>query len=141
MSVDCFLDTNVFIYQLEGIDTRKSEIAEDLIQQGIADGTACISYQIVQECLNVMSRKAQVPLAADEIRNYLSGVLAPLIRVQSSLDLYHAAIDIHARYRFGFYDALVISAAIEAGCTRLYSEDMQHGQQIQKLTIENPFRL
>ena len=141
MSVDCFLDTNVFIYQLEGIDTRKSEIAEDLIQQGIADGTACISYQIVQECLNVMSRKAQVPLAANEIRNYLSGVLAPLIRVQSSLDLYHAAFDIHSRYRFGFYDALVISAAIEAGCTRLYSEDMQHGQQIQKLTIENPFRL
>lgn len=141
MSVDCFLDTNVFIYQLEGLDARKSEIAEDLIQRGIADGTACISYQIVQECLNVISRKAQVTLAADEIRNYLGGVLAPLIRVQSSLLLHHAALDIHFRHRFGFHDALVIGAALEAGCTRLYSEDMQHGQQIQKLTIEDPFRL
>ena len=40
---------------------------------------------------------------------------------------------------FVLYDALIVAAALEAGCTRLYSEDLQHGQQIEGLTIENPF--
>ena len=52
MSVDCFLDTNVFVYQLEGRDARKAAIAQDLIQQGIESGNACISFQVVQECIN-----------------------------------------------------------------------------------------
>ena len=53
--------------------------------------------------------------------------------------LYKRALDIQARYHFGFYDALIIAAALEAGCSRLYSEDLQHGQRIERLTIENPF--
>ena len=44
------------------------------------------------------------------------------------------------RFGFSFYDSLIVAAALEAGCTRLYSEDLQHGQRIQNLTIENPFR-
>lgn len=56
MSVDRFLDTNVFVYQLEGRDARKASIAQDLIRRGIASGTACISFQVVQECLNTALR-------------------------------------------------------------------------------------
>ncbi len=140
MSVENFLDTNVFIYQLEGTDSRKSKIAKDLIQTGISEGTCCISFQIVQECLNVISRKAQIPLNTDEIRRYLNSVLTPLVRVHSSLQLYQETLEIHARFQLGFYDSLVLSAALEAGCTRLYSEDLQHGQQFQQLTVVNPFR-
>lgn len=139
MSAKYFLDTNIFVYQLEGMDGHKAKVAADLIHQGIVDGTACISFQIVQECLNVITRKAQIGLGMDEIHQYLNAVLAPLLRVHASLHLYQAALEIHTRYRYGFHDALVISAAREAGCTRLYSEDLQHGQQIQQLTIENPF--
>ena len=57
-----------------------------------------------------------------------------------SQGLYHRALDIQARYRYGFYDALIIAAALDAGCTRLYSEDLQHGQRIDGLIIENPFK-
>ena len=49
MSVEGFIDTNVFVYQLEGLDIRKAAIAERVIEQGIATGTACISFQVVQE--------------------------------------------------------------------------------------------
>ncbi len=56
MSVDRFLDTNVFVYQLEGGDARKTEIARDHIRQGIESGNACISFQVVQECLNTALR-------------------------------------------------------------------------------------
>jgi predicted nucleic acid-binding protein len=75
----------------------------------------------------------------DGARVYLETVLAPLFRVPASIALYHRGLDIQARYRYAFYDALIIAAALDAGCTRLYSEDLQPGQQIEGLPIENPF--
>lgn len=140
MSVDSFIDTNVFIYQLEGLDARKAAIAERLIAQGIADKTACISFQVVQECLNTVLHRAQVPLSTEEMRKYLQTVLTPLYKVQPSLALYQTALDLQARYNFSFYDGLIVAAALEVGCKRLYSEDLQHGRRIGELTIENPFQ-
>jgi predicted nucleic acid-binding protein len=139
MSVESFIDTNVFVYQLENLDVSKAAVAERLIARGIANGTACISFQVVQECINTALRQARTPLALDDIRRYLRSVLAPLYRVQPSLRLYNVALDVQARYGFHFYDSLIVAAALEAGCRRLYSEDLQHGQRIEGLTIENPF--
>ncbi len=140
MSVDSFIDTNVFIYQLEGLDADKAARAERLIAHGIATGTACISFQVVQECLNTALRKARTPLSAHQVRTYLQSVLAPLYRVQPSTRLYRATLDLQGRYRLSFYDSLIVAAALDAGCTRLYSEDLQDGQRIEALTIENPFQ-
>lgn len=139
MSAECFIDTNVFIYQLEARDERKLAAAERIIRQGIDTGNACISFQVVQECLNTVLRKAEIALNTDETRIYLETVLSPLFQVSASIRLYQRGLDIQSRYRYGFYDALIIAAALDAGCTRLYSEDMQNGQRIEGLTIENPF--
>ena len=139
MSVEFFIDTNVFVYQLEGIDTRKAGIANELIERGIATRTACISFQVIQECINTAIRKAEVRLTEDEMRRYVEDVLAPLYRVQPSVRLYGKSLDIHARYRFGFYDSLIVAAALEAGCNSLYTEDLQHGQRIEGVMIVNPF--
>ena len=73
-------------------------------------------------------------------RAYLEAVLTPLYRVPASVALYHRGLDVQQRYRLSFYDALIVAAALEAGCRRLWSEDMQHGQRIGQLTIEDPFR-
>lgn len=139
MSVECFLDTNLFIYQLDATDERKQDIAGRIIRQGVETGKACISFQVVQECINTALRKAEVPLDHADLRSYLDHVLAPLLRVSASIDLYHRGLDIQVRYRFGFYDALIVAAALEAGCKTLYSEDLQHGQRVDALTIVNPF--
>jgi len=139
MNAERFFDTNLFIYQLEGLDQRKAELADRLIRQGIERGTACISFQVIQECLNTALRKAEIPLTPAQMQSYLEAVLAPLYRISASLGLYRRALDIQTRYRYGFYDALIIAAALEAGCSRLYSEDLQGGQQIEGLTIVNPF--
>jgi predicted nucleic acid-binding protein len=141
MSVEYFIDTNVFIYPLERLDERKADIAERLIGKGIATGNACISFQVVQECLNTAIRKADIPLTTDEMKRYLNTVLMPLYRIQPNLNLYLAALDIQARYRLAFYDSLIVSAALEAGCKFLYSEDMQNHQRIEGLAIENPFQV
>lgn len=141
MNVECFLDTNLFIYQLEAADERKSGIANGIIRKGIESGNACISFQVVQECLNTAVRKAEVALNADQARMYLDSVLVPLWRVDPNVALYARALDLQARYRFSFYDSLIVSAALEAGSTRLLTEDLQHGQRIETLSVENPFKI
>lgn len=139
MSVDTFIDTNVFVYQLDSTDKRKHRIAEGIVRDALASGQACISFQVVQECLNVALRKAAVPLSPDQARAYLDVVLLPLMQVQASPALYHRALDLQQRWRFGFYDSLIVAGALAAGCKRLLSEDLQHGQRIDDLLIHNPF--
>jgi predicted nucleic acid-binding protein len=69
----------------------------------------------------------------------LTTVLAPLWRVVPSEELYERALEVMARYGYSFYDSLIIASALSAGCTRLLTEDLQHGQRIEGLTIHNPF--
>lgn len=140
MSAEDFIDTNVFIYHLDASDPRKQAIAERIIRQALTGGNACISYQVIQECLNTALRKAQVTLDIAQGCAYLETVLAPLLRVSASVALYRRALEVQARWGFGFYDSLIVAAALTAGCTRLLSEDLQHGQRIETLTIHDPFR-
>ena len=140
MSAEDFIDTNVFIYHLDASDPRKQAIAERIIRQALTGDNACISYQVIQECLNTALRKAQVALDVAQGRAYLETVLAPLLRVSASVALYRRALEVQARWGFGFYDSLIVAAALAAGCTRLLSEDLRHGQRIETLTIHDPFR-
>lgn len=139
MSVESFLDTNLFIYQLEDLDERKAGIADGIIRQGIEDQSASISFQVVQECLNTALRKAEIPLDREQMLTYVERVLDPLWTVMPSVALYRRALEVQGRYRYGFYDSLIIASALEAGCRKLYSEDLQDGQEIGHLRIENPF--
>jgi predicted nucleic acid-binding protein len=140
MSAEVFIDTNVFTYHLDASDARKHKTAEQIVRDALATERACISYQVVQECLNTVLRKAQVPLDAEGARAYLDTVLLPLMKVSASAGLYQRALDIQSRWRFGFYDSLIVASALAAGCTRLLTEDLQHGQKVEALTVENPFK-
>ncbi|MDQ2778910.1 MAG: PIN domain-containing protein [Pseudomonadota bacterium] len=139
MSVESFFDTNVFIYQLDSTDKRKHRIADALVRDALGANSACISFQVVQECLNVALRKAAVPLSPERARAYLDVVLLPLMQVVPTAALYHRAIDLQQRWKFSFYDALIVASALTAGCTQLLTEDLQDGQRIEALTVRNPF--
>jgi predicted nucleic acid-binding protein len=133
-----FLDTNVLVYLFDRRDPRRSTIAAGLVAAA-AEREAMISFQVVQETLNVLTRRLDPPLSAADARAALDDVLAPLWRIGPSRELYAAALDLRERYGFGFYDSLIVAAALAGGCSRLLSEDLQHGQQIDALRIENPF--
>lgn len=137
MSAD-FLDTNVFVYLFDEVDDRKRTIAERLVADALAAGTGVVSYQVVHEALNVLTRK--LGASPSNARRFLDGVLAPLWRLGPSPDLYVRGLEVRERYGFSFHDALVVATALEAGCTRLLSEDLQHGQRIGDLTVVDPFR-
>ncbi|MBX9915823.1 MAG: PIN domain-containing protein [Nitrosomonas sp.] len=135
-----FIDTNIFIYLFDETDDRKRAIAEKLIQQALETRNACISYQVIQETLNVVTRKLPSPMSTENARRFLEQILIPLWQTTPSLALYQQGLELQVRCGFSFYDALIVSAALESGCTRLYTEDLQHGQQVGELLIENPFR-
>ena len=138
MSAEDFLDTNIFVYMFDATDDFKRQRAEELVQRSLARGTGCISYQVVQETLNVATRK--LGFAEDDSRTLLADILAPLWTVHPSTGLYDLGLHVRGRYGFSFYDSIIVAGAIESGCTRLYSEDLQHGQRVESLTVENPFR-
>jgi len=129
-----FLDTNVLIYAVAKDDTRASR-AEALLAGG-----GMVSVQSLNEFVSVARRK--LGMSWKEVKEFLElvGILCPK-PVPVSVDTHKAALVIAEKYGYGIYDALIVSAAIEAGCKTLYSEDLQDGQIINRqLTIRNPFR-
>lgn len=140
MSGADFLDSNVLIYLFDREDPRRRRIAERLVEQAIETGAAIISHQVVQETLNVVTRKIKPALTAGEAQAALHDIFTPLWRVMPSPAVYARALELQERYQYSFYDSLILAAALEAGCRRLLTEDLQNGQQIEGLTIENPFK-
>lgn len=127
-----FFDTNVVLYMLSA-DVSKADRAEELIALG---GT--LSVQVLNELVAVASRKLRMPWS--EIREVLSLLRAVCAIEPITIETHERAVQIAERYGLSIYDALIVSAALLAGCRTLYSEDMQDGQVIEGLlTIRNPF--
>ena len=139
MSAKAFLDTNILVYTFDSHDLAKRETARTMVGSALRDRTAIISFQVVQEFLNVATRKFATPLTEADSALYLKQVLNPLCEVHSSIDLYQDALDIQERWKYGFYDSLILAASLAGGCDLLFTEDLQHGQKIRDTTIINPF--
>ena len=128
-----FFDTHVLIYAVGKNDPRASR-AEALLAGG-----GFVSIQSLNEFVSVARRKLGMPWK--EVKEMLDiiCVLCP-DPVPISLDTHRGAVAIAEKYGYSIYDALIASAALEAGCKTLYSEDLQDGQIINRqLTIRNPF--
>ena len=127
-----FLDTSALVYILnEGED--KSKIAAELLAVG-----GVLSVQVLNEFANVSRRKLgltwrQTEEALANIRD-LCAPVAPI-----STETHSGALRIARRYGFHIYDSLIVASALETKCAILYSEDLQHGQKIDSLTVQNPF--
>ena len=139
MSARSFLDTNIFVYTFDEAAPAKKAKALQLIDAALSEHSAVISTQVIQEFLNLACRKFKRPLAPRDSRLYLDSVLAPLCSVYPTLSLYAEALDVFEETRYSFYDSLIIAAALKGQCKVLFSEDLQHGQSIRGLRIENPF--
>ena len=139
MSVD-FIDSNVLLYLFDETAPAKRATAESLIHQALEASNAVISHQVVQETLNVLTTKMRPAATNEQARRFLDSVLMPLWRVMPNAALYRRAMDVKQRWGFSFYDALIVAAALESGCTRLLTEDLQDGQRIENLVIQNPFK-
>lgn len=131
-AIDPFFDTNIVLYALSTDAGRKEWVAERMSQGGL------LSTQVLAESANVMRRKFGRNVA--EIEAFHDG-LVRACRIQIiQPSTIRGALKIVGRYGFSFYDSLIMATALEAGCSILYSEDMQHGQMIEGLLrVVNPF--
>ena len=108
--------------------------AEVLIVPG-----ATLSVQVLNEFVSVARRK--IRMTWSEIQGALQAITMVIPEPRPlTLAIHRAAVDISATHGFHIYDSLIIASAIDAGCTILYTEDLQDGQVIGPLTIRNPFR-
>ena len=127
-----FFDTNVLVYAFLD-DARRAPAQQALAEGGI------ISAQVLNEFTHVSRRKhkfdwPEIERALAVIRRRFP-VVAPLTE-----QTHAAALALARDHGFAFYDALIVAAAIEAGCDTLVTEDMQHGRAFGGLAIRNPFR-
>jgi predicted nucleic acid-binding protein len=99
-----------------------------------------ISWQVMQEFLNVSTRKFLVPLKPEDAKLYLQKVLHPLCQVLPDVDLYSAALEIMTKSGYSFYDSLIIASAQRCGCVTLYSEVLHSGHLVNNVKIINPFK-
>jgi predicted nucleic acid-binding protein len=134
-----FLDTNVFVYTFDETSPLRQAKARELVEVALTTGLGVVSHQVIQEFLNVATGKFAVPLSPEDGRRYLEQVLGPLWRVSPSAALYARALEIQQRSGYGFYDSLIVAAALTAGCRILYSEDLQSGRRFDALTVVDPF--
>lgn len=127
-----FFDTNVLLYLLSA-DAAKADRAEAVLAEG-----GCISVQVLNELAAVASRK--LGLAWPEIRELL-GTAQSLCRVEPlTVATHERGLAICERYGFSVCDSLIVAAALLAGCSLLWTEDLQDGQRIDgQLMVKNPF--
>ena len=133
-----FLDTNIIVYAFDSPESVKRKISDKLIKEA-HQNLGCISFQVIQEFLNVAIRKFESPLKNEDAKRYLSSILFPICEVFPTEKLYLAALEISERWKYSFYDSMIICAALESDCTILYSEDLQDNQKIYQLQIVNPY--
>ena len=137
MSARSFFDTNVLVYTDDKSAPAKQRRALGLVAEHRREGTGVVSLQVLQEYFVTVTRKLHVDARTARRKvELLAEFHVASIGVADIL----AAIDLHRLHGFSFWDALILRAASETGCTVLFSEDMQEAREITGVRIVNPFR-
>ena len=128
-----FFDTNVLVYAFANDEAKRRRAQQILAAGGV------ISVQVINEFANVLRKKQrqewpQIEAALAVVENWFE-VVRPL-----TIDTHRSALALARDHRFSFYDALIVAAAVEAGCVELYSEDLQQGRRFGDLSIVDPFQ-
>lgn len=129
---ETFFDTNIVLY-LFSLDSAKADRAEELLAAG-----GVVSVQVLNELASVAHRK--LAMTWRDVGEILVQVRA-VCRVEPlTLETHMRGLEIAERYSLSIYDAMILAAALGAGCSILYTEDMQNGQVFDgRLTIRDPF--
>lgn len=139
MSAKAFFDTNVLVYAFDKDEPEKQAVAKRLIGQFGSDGQLIVSTQVLQELYVTLSKMGKQALPAEEVEEIVNDFAEyPLVQVDKMI--ISGAMKRHQSKAFSFWDSLIVEAALQANCQILFSEDMQDGQQIGQLVIQNPFK-
>jgi predicted nucleic acid-binding protein len=137
MSAKTFVDSNILIYAYDRAAGAKKVVAEELLESLWMQRTGALSMQVLQEFYFNAIRKIRSPLLKDHAREVVAHYSKWCIRTTPAE--IKTAFRIEDEARIGFWDALIVAAAVKSGATRILSEDLSAGQRIAGILIENPF--
>ncbi|HEY9141510.1 MAG TPA: PIN domain-containing protein [Bryobacteraceae bacterium] len=133
-----FVDTNVLVYAFDKSGSPKKRAAQRLMNELMDQDLLRVSTQVLQELFVTLTRKVSRPCSIKEALAVLEDLTAwPLMVVDYAA--VRAAAGLADQAKLSFWDALVVVAAARAGSTVLYTEDMNDGQEILGVRINNPF--
>ena len=136
MPVNVFVDSNIWLYALiqNNGDDKHQQAANFLLQLDCP----VINSQVIREICSNLKKKTSMP--EEQLRVLIHGWYQDCKIVHSNASQHLLASHLRNSYSFSYWDSLIVAVALDAGCTTLFSEDMQHGQKIEnQLTIINPF--
>jgi predicted nucleic acid-binding protein len=137
MSDKYFVDTNILVYAHDRSQGEKHLSAQKLLEQLWDSGQGVLSTQVLQElCIN-LRRKAGNSLPMEEVRRLIREYSTWEV-VTNTPESVLRALEIEARYKTSFWDALILQAAEDAGASILYSEDLAAGQRYGAIQVVNP---
>lgn len=132
-----FLDTNILIYAYDAANSAKQQIAQRLLRAALA-GHSVISTQVLAEFSTVLLHKIS-PAVGPKDLIILLDALAPIKVIAPDAELVRRAVEVRAAYGIHFYDGMIVAAADKVGCKRIWSEDLNSGQEYFGIRVENPF--
>lgn len=133
-----FVDTNVLLYHWDASDQLKQRRAIEWLRRLADEGAGRVSFQVLAEFYVNATQKLRRPVARADAQVYVRALIA-WRPVAIDKDVIEAAWRAQDRYKFSWWDALIVAAAERAGCRTLLSEDFRAGQQFGDLTVVNPF--
>jgi predicted nucleic acid-binding protein len=139
MSAKVFVDTNVLVYAYDNDAGSKRQTAQEVLLSLRQDRSGALSMQVLQEFYNTVTRKLATPVPRDKARVIVDRFTHWC--VETTPEEIKRAFQIEDEARINFWDAMIIAAAIRSGATRILSEDLNPGQTIAGIQIENPFAL
>jgi len=142
MKSDCFIDSNIWVYALLEArnDVEKQKTVLKLLRNLPTSASILVSVQVINEFHWTLTRKYRLAddVVLDKATNGIIAFTSAVLPLE--LDTYLEASDIRKRYNLSFWDSLIIASALQARCTTLYTEDLNHGMIVdRKLHIVNPF--
>lgn len=141
MADKVFIDTNILVYLFDKSEKQKQTRIKTFISEYLSRAKIYLSVQVINEFINVTSRKITFPISSDKQKDIIELVSDLFFITPLNLSTTLGALEISTKYKLSYWDSLIISSALENKCNILYSEDMQNGIIIEgRLTILNPFK-
>ena len=132
-----FLDTNILIYAYDPADAPKQRIAQDLVRKALA-GEMVISTQVLAEFAVTLLHKMSPPARPEDVMTALDA-LSAIRTIEPDPGTVRRAVEVRAKYGVHFYDGMILAAAAQAKCSRIWSEDLNAGQDYLGVRVCNPF--
>ncbi|MCU7892030.1 MAG: PIN domain-containing protein [Candidatus Thiodiazotropha sp. (ex Ustalcina ferruginea)] len=133
-----FVDTNILIYAYDLASEGKRKNAAEAVKILWDQGNGVLSTQVLQEFYVNVTRKIGHPISPDKARSILATYLAWQVEVIKHDHILRAS-EIQERHKISFWDAMIVVSAIQSGAIKILTEDLNHGQLIEGVLVENPF--